>query len=124
MKNPEDYTGEAITPKAKDGSEVKEIMTPDHLQWKNFEQLLGGPEGCNFRKGKKGPIWTCGHGFERPLAGAILKKYFPQVDIAGSLAFFESHGGYCDCGILPNVEDSYKFRKRKAILKNPTNEKV
>ncbi len=30
-----------------------------------------------------------------------------DADIPGTIAFFEAHGGYCDCEILLNV-DPYK----------------
>jgi hypothetical protein len=100
MNKPQDNTG------ANESSEVKEIMTPAHPQWNAFMTLLTGEEGCNFQKGKKGPRWLCAHGFE--FTRAILSKHFPQVDIEESLKSFQSHGGYCDCEIVFNVEDSFK----------------
>jgi hypothetical protein len=106
-----------------DGQEVKQTMTPEHPQWDAFMDLLTGPEGCNFHKGKKGHEWNCGHGFERPLTKAILEKHFPQVDIEGSLAFFESHSGYCDCEIAFNVESSFRF-EQKGKGEKPADEEV
>jgi hypothetical protein len=111
--------GETVTSQAKDGSKVKEIMTPEHPQWELFVVVLMGPRGCNFHKGKKGPNWTCDSRIERPLTRAILKKWFPQIDIDETLAFFDSHGGLCDCEIIFNVEENYKARQKRAAEKPP-----
>ena len=123
MKTPDENTSGTMNSQTEDGSAVKEIMTPEHPEWMKFLLLLGGDEGCDVRKEKGGGLWICGHGIEKPLTKAILKKYFPQVDIAGSLAFFESHDGYCDCEIFINVGDIYNFSK-KGKAKKPIDEKV
>lgn len=91
---------------AKGGSEVREIMTPAHPKWKAFMTKLKGEEGCNFQKDEQGPRWLCANTFE--FTKAILSKHFPQVDIEKSLKSFQSHGGYCDCEIVFNVENSFK----------------
>lgn len=36
----------------------------------------------------------------------VLKEFFPEIDMEKSLKYFRSHGGYCDCEVLMNVEDS------------------
>jgi hypothetical protein len=33
-------------------------------------------------------------------------KNMGRVDIDGSIAFFQEHGGWCDCEILFNVDPS------------------
>jgi hypothetical protein len=45
------------------------------------------------------------------------------VDIEGSLAFFESHSGYCDCEIAFNVESSFRF-EQKGKGEKPADEEV
>jgi hypothetical protein len=109
VMRPKDDTHENDSPPADKGSEIKMIMTPEHPQWSAFMDLLTGPEGCNFRIEENGPMFTCG-GRKRPLARAILKKHFPQVDIEGTIDFFESHGGHCDCEIAFNVETSFECK--------------
>ena len=80
-----------------------DIMTPQHPRWTEFAERLEGPEGCNFRKGDNDKtIWTCSSKTDRPLATAILTA-MGDVDVVASLAYFEEHGGYCDCEILFNV---------------------
>ena len=80
------------------------IMSPDHPEWKRFMDLLYGPEGCNFRQGVDGETtWNC-DGLTLTYTGAILKKYFPDVDIAETVKYFEEHGGYCDCEVIWNVD--------------------
>lgn len=105
--------------RTEDNSRGIEIMTPGHPQWEIFVEVLMGPRGCNFHKGKKGPEWTCDSRIERPLTQAILKKWFPQVDIDETLVFFDSHGGYCDCEIIFNVENKYRSRQKGGAEKPP-----
>lgn len=83
---------------------MKQIMTPDHPEWKQFVNLLSGPEGCNFRKADNGEMtWDC-DGLTLQHAGEILKKYFPDIDIVDTVVYFEANGGYCDCEVLFNVD--------------------
>ncbi|MEY2539317.1 MAG: hypothetical protein QOG67_3057 [Verrucomicrobiota bacterium] len=72
------------------------IMTPDHLGWPEFCDLLAGPSGCNFREG---PVWDC-HGDHR-----FSRKLLPTfgVDVEASVEFFVEHGGHCDCEVLFNL---------------------
>jgi len=83
------------------------VMTIDHPRWREFYQLLEGPEGCNFQEKVPGDCesvtWKCAGGKDKSLARAILAKHFPDVDIEKSFEYFEEHGGYCDCEILFNV---------------------
>jgi hypothetical protein len=85
----------------------KKVMSPGDPQWDRFYDLLQGPEGCNFHKADVpgGFTWTCDCDVERPLTRKILEKYFPTHDVGASLAYFEQHGGYCDCEVIFNVED-------------------
>ena len=36
----------------------------------------------------------------------VMKEFFPNIDTERTAEYFESHGGYCDCEVLMNVEDS------------------
>lgn len=81
-------------------------MSPKHPRWRNFIRRLEGREGCNFREKKPGDAtsitWRCRGGHDKTYATAILKKV-GGIDIAGSLAYFDDHGGHCDCEIVFNV---------------------
>lgn len=82
-------------------------MTPQHPRWDEFCERLEGPEGCNFVEADNElkAAWTCDRSLARPLATAILFAMGLTVeDVAGSLEYFEAHGGYCDCEILFNVD--------------------
>jgi hypothetical protein len=70
-------------------------MSPDHLQWSEFLDALAGPEFCDFHSNG----WNC-RGDHRS-AKRLLERF--DVDVEGSLAYFEEHGGFCDCEILFNV---------------------
>ena len=80
------------------------LMTPHHPRWAEFVERLEGPEGLDFTLGPKtGQMRSrCSGQTDRPYAQRILTA-MGGVDIEGSLAFFEDHGGYCDCEILLNV---------------------
>jgi len=85
-----------------------EIMNTDHELWNEFAARLEGPGGCNFRREDKNDpnslTWKCAGGMNKDFAIAILKT-MPNIDIERSVAFFDEHGGHCDCEILFNVED-------------------
>lgn len=82
------------------------IMCPDHPKWEEFCERLEGLEGCNFHEDEKGKVtWSCKGGNNKDKAEAILKTM--EVNIEKSLQCFEDNGGYCDCEILFNVENSY-----------------
>ena len=81
------------------------VMEPQHPLCDEFTGLLEGPEGCDFKEDRGRFTWSCDSTDRScPKAQAILRKYYPQVDIAASLEFFHTHGGYCDCEILFNVD--------------------
>jgi hypothetical protein len=70
-------------------------MSPDHPQWSEFLNALAGPEFCDFQQNG----WNC-LGTHRA-AKRLLERF--DVDVQGSLAYFEEHGGFCDCEILFNL---------------------
>ena len=84
-------------------SSTKEVMTPEHPRWEEFCNRLAGPEGCDFQKKPDGnTTWKCAGGTDKTFATKILKAM--HVDMAASLAYFDEHGGHCDCEILFNVQ--------------------
>ncbi len=34
----------------------------------------------------------------------VLREFFPEIDLGKSLEYFRSHGGFCDCEVLMNVD--------------------
>jgi len=88
---------------------MSNIMTPEHKLWGEFVNRLTGPEGCNIFQDKYGIVkWYC-NGDTR-LAASILKT-MEEIDVDKSLAYFEEHGGYCDCEILLNVDKATDFSR-------------
>ena len=72
-----------------------EILTPKSSRWNEFVDALDAAlqkSGCDAETQR--------------LAKAIMTT-MPDIDVAGSLAFFEEHGGYCDCEILFNVDPNW-----------------
>jgi uridine phosphorylase len=47
-------------------------------------------------------VFDCDGEPNRLKTTALLLDY--DVDVAASLAYFEEHGGYCDCEVVFNVE--------------------
>lgn len=78
-------------------------MTPEHPRWKEFIGILDGPKGCNFRENEEGKTtWDCAAGNSKEHAYRILQDF--DVDVWNSLRYFDTHGGYCDCEIIFNVD--------------------
>jgi len=71
----------------------KEVLTPESPRWEQFTDMLDSMEWCD---GDAGPNV---HRHAKAIMAAM-----GGIDIEASLAFFEDHGGYCDCEILLNVE--------------------
>lgn len=98
----------------------QQVMTPDHPHWDAFLRRLEGPEGCHFQGeyDDEGNLilnsveWECAGGKDKSKAIAILKT-MPDIDVSASLAFFEQHGGYCDCEIVFNVETGYRSGSKR-----------
>ena len=75
------------------------VLTPQSLRWDQFAERLYAAldrEGCDGDNRQN-------HELVHRHAKAIMRD-MGNIDIAGSLAFFEDHGGYCDCEILWNVD--------------------
>lgn len=80
------------------------IMTPQHPRAAEFLEALTGPEGCNFRQVEGKTTWDCGGGWDKSKSAAILVS-MGGIDVAASLAYFDDHGGHCDCEVVFNVLD-------------------
>ena len=75
-------------------------IQPAHPRWEEFLERLCGPEGCNFTD----TTWRCSGGTARPFCRQILADMgLTEQAIAVTLAYFEEHGGYCDCEVALNV---------------------
>ena len=78
----------------------KEILTPESPRWEAFLDALDnalGRNGCDGDEGQAAPGRVHRH------AKAVMAA-MGGIDIEATLAFFEDHGGYCDCEILLNVD--------------------
>lgn len=75
-----------------------QTMTPEHPQWNDFCDRLGGDEGCTFTEDLK---WKCHHDYR--FATKILDS-IDGINTEQSIAYFRENGGYCDCEILFNVD--------------------
>jgi hypothetical protein len=79
------------------------LMRPENPRWAEFLERLQGPGGCDFKKDGNGEItWRCKGGKDKTLATAIMQS-MSDVDVPASLAYFERHGGFCDCEIVLNT---------------------
>ena len=65
---------------------MKETMTIEHPLWDDFLERL-----------EKKP---CNGTHKESIA---ILKTMKNIDIEGSLEYFESRGGYCDCELCMNV---------------------
>ena len=89
-----------------------QIMTPEHPRWAEFREKLAGPDGCNWQ-GPPDPSWRCDGTWDRPISREILTNMgFTRVEVDASIAYFEAHGGKCDCTILLNVEAVARAREK------------
>jgi hypothetical protein len=83
-----------------------DIMDQDHPGWETFRRILSLVISAP-GKHSPGTVFVssrpCDCTKSRPLVCEILKKHFPGVDIPATLAYFDDHGGYCDCEVLLNV---------------------
>jgi hypothetical protein len=73
-----------------------EVLTPDSPLWEAFVEQLEAAIDEN----------GCAAGTNKDNAIAVMDR-MDGVDINGSLAYFEDHGGYCDCEILMNVDPGF-----------------
>lgn len=83
--------------------QAAEILTPNSVRWEAFTEALNlavqvnGCAGGYFPKAKPRKQW-------HRQAKRVMTE-MGEIDIPGSLAYFEAHGGYCDCEILMNLTD-------------------
>ncbi len=79
------------------------LITPGHPRWDEFLDRLTGPLGLNVRDSG----WHCAGGEDkRHSRRVLLAMGLSPAAVAANLAFFERHGGYCDCEVWMNVEPS------------------
>lgn len=79
------------------------LITPDHPRWGEFLDRLTGPLGLDVRAGG----WNCAGGEDKRHSRRLLVAMgLPPAAVDANLAFFERHGGYCDCEVWMNVESS------------------
>jgi hypothetical protein len=95
---------------------MAEILPRDHPSFEEFIKRLKSPEGCNIKEVNYKFVetthesreiayrytWECNATADRPKATAILKT-IPDIDVEGTLAYFDEHGGFCDCEVLFNI---------------------
>jgi hypothetical protein len=73
-----------------------ELMTPENPRWNEFARALNTmleQFGCD----NDGTEHTHRH-------AKFVMEDMGKINIEASLAYFEDHGGYCDCEILLNVD--------------------
>jgi hypothetical protein len=79
-------------------------IVPGHPLWEEFVERLEGPEGCDFQERDGKTVWRCSGKDDRTYSRTILAAMglTPEAVVA-TLAYFDQHGGYCDCEVLFNV---------------------
>jgi hypothetical protein len=70
---------------------MTEVLTTKNLRWYEFTKALEAAVSK----------WSCQH--DHYQAERIMTE-MGGIDIEASIAYFEAHGGYCDCEILFNVD--------------------
>ena len=81
-----------------------EVLTPDSQRWEEFCEELDAAIA----------EYGCAAGTNKDNAKAVMRK-MGSIDVEGSLAYFEDHGGYCDCEILMNVHAPLTDEERGAF---------
>lgn len=77
------------------------LITPGHPRWEEFLDRLTGPLALDVRGGG----WHCAGGEDKRHSRRILLAMgLSPAAVAANLAFFEQHGGYCDCEVWMNVD--------------------
>jgi len=74
-------------------------ILPRHPRWGEFIDRLAGPEACNFH----GDRWTC-FGDLRFSVNILREMGVDNPSIEVAIAYFNDHGGFCDCEVIFNVE--------------------
>jgi Protein of unknown function (DUF2695) len=81
------------------GKDMSETLTPKSNRWETFIDALGRAvqiDGC-------GRDETTDRYLDVYRQSKRIMADMGNVDIPASLAFFQNHGGHCDCEILLNV---------------------
>lgn len=87
------------------------ILTREHPQWDQFIQVLEGIvyfHEIENEDGEPNITWHCKSDFTQTTAVLnfmISLGILKDIDINGTLKYFEDNGGYCDCEVLFNVDD-------------------
>jgi hypothetical protein len=76
------------------------ILTPDNHRWPEFMHKLGEALFAE-RDEDDRRTSRCEH--DHRFATKIMTE-MGDIDIPASIAYFEEHGGYCDCEIGFNVD--------------------
>jgi len=100
----------------------KEILTPRHKDWKKFIEKLHGERGCQVNRNNPEKVfrWRCNSDYT--FTNRIFET-MDNIDIENTIDFLQRHGGFCDCEILLNVEDSFEriegafTRRERNIMK-------
>ncbi|MBO0684387.1 MAG: DUF2695 domain-containing protein [Candidatus Dormibacteraeota bacterium] len=76
-----------------------QLILPRHPRWEEFIDRLSGAEGCNFQTS-----WTCYGGRDKRFSRRILARMgLTEEAIKVCLAYFQDHGGHCDCEVVFNL---------------------
>lgn len=92
----------------KQGLGTMEVMDWDNPRFSEFIDRLAGHGYCDFSEDKEGHLkWTCDSSTDnKPMAYALLTDMGLSFDgIHKSFAFFQEHGGFCDCEIVFNCQE-------------------
>jgi len=87
------------------------IMTREHPQWDQFIQILEGIlyfHEIENEDGEPDIAWHCESDFTQTTAVLnfmISLGILKDIDIDGTIEYFQENGGYCDCEGLFNVDD-------------------
>ena len=87
------------------------ILTREHPQWDQFVQILdalvdirdGGLEGCDTPMIRSRCDGTLNKSVAT-LAFMTALGIVDDIDVDGTVRYFEANGGYCDCEVLVNVD--------------------
>lgn len=87
------------------------ILTREHPQWDQFIQILEGIlyfHEIENEDGEPDIAWHCESDFTQTTAVLnfmISLGILKDIDIDGTIEYFQENGGYCDCEVLFNVDD-------------------
>ncbi len=87
-------------PKLHASVKPEEAMTPSNPQWVTFTQRL------EWRLA----LTLCKSGRDKTQATAVLSGMGMSRNLVNaSLAYFESHGGFCDCEVIYNIAMAHRL---------------